>query len=327
MQALVVEQTGNKRIMNVQERPDPEAQPGKLTIDVVYAGVGMIDSLLSRGYLDLPVPFVPGLEVSGYVRSIGEGVKGFRIGQPVAALTLAELGGYASVVTARPELTVPLDGPLEGLGLEKAAALAVNAATAYLAIDRVAQVRPGQDVLVHGALGGLGSLIGQVARRRGAGLVLGTVGSASKRDAGRETVYDKLMLRGEFVDETLRSTGGKGVHHVFDPVGGEARTRSFETLQPLGRLVLLGNASDEADTELRLNEAWLGNRAALGLNVGAYAAFAPNDVGEAAFEALAMAARGELEADIYGVYPMAEAEEAFRLLEQGGTKGKLLLKL
>ncbi|CAI6084435.1 quinone oxidoreductase family protein [Cohnella sp. JJ-181] len=327
MQAFVVEQAGDDRIMKLQEGPNPEALPGQLTIDVVYAGVGMIDSLLSRGYLGLPTPFVPGLEVSGYVRSVGAGVEGFRIGQPVVAMTLTELGGYASVVSARPELTVPLEGALEGLGMDRAAALAVNAATAYLAVKRVAQVQPGQDVLVHGALGGLGSLVGQVARRQGAGLVLGTVGSAAKRDAAGATVYDKLLLRGEFKEETLRLTGGKGVHHVFDPVGGETRTRSFETLQPLARLVLLGNASDEADTELRLNEAWLGNRAALGLNIGAYAAFAPDAVGEALSRALAMAARGEVDADIYGVYPMAEADRAFRLLEQGGTTGKLLLRV
>ncbi|SFB48135.1 NADPH:quinone reductase [Cohnella sp. OV330] len=325
MQAFVVEQTGEHRIMRLQEGPSPEALPGKLTIDVVYAGVGMIDSLLSRGYLGLQTPFVPGLEVSGYVRAIGEGVEGFRIGQPVVALTLTELGGYASVVAARPELTVPLDGPLEGLGMERAAALAVNAATAYLAVKKVAQVEPGQHVLVHGALGGLGSLVGQVARRQGAALVLGTVGSAAKRDAASGEI--KLLLRGEFAEETLRLTGGKGVHHVFDPVGGVTRTRSFETLQPLGRLILLGNASDEADTELRLNEAWLGNRAALGLNIGAYAAFAPDAVGEAMYQALAMAARGELEADIYGVYPMAQAERAIGLLEQGGTTGKLLLRI
>lgn len=327
MQAFVVEQTGENRIMRLREGPSPEALPGKLTIDVVYAGIGMIDALLSRGYLGLQTPFVPGLEVSGYVRAIGEGVEGFRIGQPVVALTLTELGGYASVVAARPELTVPLDGPLEGLGMDRAAALAVNAATAYLAVKRVAQVEPGQQVLVHGALGGLGSLVGQVARRQGASLVLGTVGNAAKRDAAGGGIYDKLLLRGEFAEETLRLTGGNGVHHVFDPVGGVTRTRSFETLQPLGRLILLGNASDEADTELRLNEAWLGNRAALGLNIGAFAAFAPVAVGEAMYRALAMAARGELEADIYGVYPMAQAERAIGLLEQGGTTGKLLLRI
>ncbi|UUZ86811.1 zinc-binding dehydrogenase [Paenibacillus sp. P26] len=272
-------------------------------------------------------PFVPGLEVSGYIREIGEGVEGFQVGEPVAAMTLTELGAFASVVSVRPELTVPLRRLDAELALEEAAASIVNLTTAYMTILDVVKMRKGESVLVHAAAGGLGSFLGQVARHFGAGLVLGTVGRADKTALAASLGYDELFVRSRFAEDTLRLTVQQGVHAVLDPVGGEVRTKSFEVLQPLGRLVVLGNAGGRPDAMHSYSDLWFNNRILSGFQIGSYSLFNPELVGTRALEALNLLARKELRSEVHGIYTLDGAEEAFRLLAQGVTRGKLLLKV
>jgi NADPH2:quinone reductase len=129
--------------------------------------------LYRRGLVDVPLPFVPGIEVAGHVRAVGEGVMGFDVDQKVAALTIINSGGYAEVAVADARLTAPLDDRLE---LAVAACVPSNSTTAILALERVAGLRAGEAVLVHAAAGGVDSQLGQTARLLGAGRVVGTVG-------------------------------------------------------------------------------------------------------------------------------------------------------
>lgn len=159
MKAIIMDRPEGPAALQLCERPDLQPAPGMLTIDVAYAGVGYFEVLLSRGeFLSaFPLPLTPGLEVSGYVRAIGEGVEGFYIGQPVASMTLHDLNGFASMANVRPDLTVPLDQLGADLDLATAAASIVNLTTAYLAIKDVLRIRKGDNVLIHGAVGGLGT--------------------------------------------------------------------------------------------------------------------------------------------------------------------------
>lgn len=315
--------------MQLQEKPDLQPSPGMLTIDVAYAGVGYFEVLLSRGEFNsvFPMPLTPGLEVSGYIRAIGEGVEGFYVGQPVASMTLHALNGFASMANVRPDLTVPLDQLGADLDLATAAASIVNLTTAYLAIKDVYRIRKGDSILVHAAVGGLGSFLGQMAKQLGAGKVLGTVGSAQKVQQAAAFGYDELFIRDDFVEQTLRATGKKGVHAVFDPVGGNMRKQSLEVLCPLGQLVVVGNASGEEDIQHSFNQIWFSNRQFAGFTLGGYSDSNPVETGKAAREALGMLARKEIHAEIQGVYPLENAKEALALLEERNTVGKLVLKI
>ncbi|WP_223066296.1 quinone oxidoreductase family protein [Paenibacillus caui] len=234
MKAVVIDRPCEAAELEVSELPDPKPAPGMLTIDVAYAGVGYVDVLLRRGDLQsvLPLPVVPGLEVSGYVREIGEGVEGFHVGQPVASMTLLDLGGYASVAQVRPELTVPLDQLGKEIDMAAAAAAIVNLSTAYMTIRNVINMQKGDNILVHAAAGGLGSFLGQMARHFGAGKVFGTVGSPEKTKLAASLGYDELFLRSDFIEPIRKLTGPRGIDAVLDPVGGDMRTLSQELLRP-----------------------------------------------------------------------------------------------
>ncbi|MGK5510280.1 quinone oxidoreductase family protein [Brevibacillus formosus] len=329
MKAIVIDRPGGPESLKYCEKPDLQPAAGMLTIDVAYAGVGYFEVLLSRGEFmsDFPLPLTPGLEVSGYVRAIGEGVEGFYVGQPVASMTLLGFNGFASIANVRPELTVPLDQLGADLDLATAAASIVNLTTAYMAIKDVYRMRTGDSVLVHAAVGGLGGFLGQVAKRMGAGQVLGTVGNPEKVRLAASFGYDELFVRSDFAKEILKATGQKGVHAVFDPVGGSIRKQSLEVLRPLGHLVVVGNASGEADVPYSFNQIWFSNRQTAGFSLGAYAESNPVETGKAAREALSMLAREEIRAEIHGVYPLEKAAEALTLLEQKNTVGKLVLKV
>ncbi|WP_079913134.1 zinc-binding dehydrogenase [Paenibacillus sp. 32352] len=312
MKSVVIERAGGAEVLKVKEMPELAPRYGEMIIDVAYAGVGLVDILIRKGeFTELfPFPLTPGIEVSGYVRSIGDGVEGFRNGQPVVT----------------PQLTIPLDA-LEGeLSMAEAAASIVNLTTAYMAVKQVNRMREGDTVLVHAAAGGLGSFIGQVAKRFGASRVLGTVGSPDKIKLAASLGYDELLLRSDFVEETKRIAGAQGVDAVFDPVGGETRARSLELLRPLGQIVALGNASG-GEVLHNTNDIWLGNMNIAGFNLGAYAVYDPKAVGQAASEAMQLLASGKIRSEVYGIYPMENASEAHRLLESRQTSGKLVLQM
>ncbi|MBD0381421.1 quinone oxidoreductase family protein [Paenibacillus sedimenti] len=329
MKSIVIQQSGGLDTLQEKESPDMKPMPGMLTIDVVYAGVGYVDVMMRRGEFGplVPFPLTPGLEVSGYVREISDGVEGFYIGQPVAAMTLGTYGGYASIVQARPEFTIPLDQAGAAIDMATAAAAIVNLTTAYMAVRHVGKVRPGDQVLIHGAAGGLGSYLGQVAKWSGAGKVYGTVGSMEKLQHAASFGYDELFVRSDFVKQIRQATEQQGVHSVFDPVGGEMRKMSLEVLRSLGQLVVVGNASGKEDVMYASNELWIQSKTVSGFALGVYAQFAPEEVGRAAREALQLIANHGIHTEIFGIYPFEKAAEAHAQLEAGNTVGKLLLQM
>ncbi|MGR6342416.1 quinone oxidoreductase family protein [Priestia megaterium] len=327
MKAVVIDKVGGIENLHVKELSDLKPGQGELTIDVAYAGVGYIDILVRKGELSdiFPLPATPGIEVAGYIRAIGDGVKGFYIGQPVASLTLLDLGGYATMANVKANLTVPLDELGADMDLATAAAAIVNLTTAYIAVKKVSNLREGDHVLVHGAAGGLGSFIGQMAKLAGAEKVMGTVGNVEKTKLAQSLGYDELFVRSEFIERTQVATEQKGVHIVFDPVSGLTRKQSFDLLRPLGQVVALGEASGE-DVLHSSNELWINNKAIVGFSLGGYAVTHPHEVQQAAKEALQLLARGDLHTEIFGIYPLEKAAETHTLLEGRNTIGKLVLK-
>ncbi|WP_369226169.1 zinc-binding alcohol dehydrogenase family protein [Streptomyces sp. R39] len=325
MQAAVVTAFGPADVFELTELPDPAPGPGQVAIDVTHAAVGLIDVHLRQGrYQDqkgLPQPpYVPGLEVAGTVRALGEGVEGLRVGEPVVTLsgTGAE-GGYASVAVADAAMTVGL----EGSGVDPALAVAAvpNAATAYLALTEVAHLKPGEHVLVHGALGGLASAFPGVARTLGAAGVTGTVRRPSLERARASALpYDEVLASDDFAE----TVGDRRFDVVVDPVGGQVRTDSLRVMAPMGRMLLVGNASGDWQHTAPTNTLWGGNLAILGFAVGFHLPRHPEQARPAARAALEAIRRGLVPIDVQTL-PLARAAEAHRRVEQGSVGGRIVL--
>ncbi|WP_103352242.1 zinc-binding dehydrogenase [Amycolatopsis sp. CA-128772] len=315
MKAVTIPRFGPAEVLRLASVAVPEPGPGEVSIDVAYAGANFAEILYRQGVVDVPLPFVPGIEVSGRIRALGEGVTGLAVGEPVAALTIVASGGYAEVVTTAAELVAPLGAT----GLDVAAAVPSNSTTAFLVLERVAGLKRGERVLVHAAAGGVGSQLGQVARLLGAGRVAGTVGSAAKIAVARAYGYDEVVLR--------EQAGGTGEFDVVvDMVGGPARRASLDRLAPMGRLVVMGNASGAEDAGISANELWFTNKTVAGFNLAALSAVAPETVGRALRRAVAAVADGTLRVDVEPL-PLADAVTAHRRLESGSTTGKLVLRV
>jgi len=323
MRAVVIPRFGGPEVLEVRDLPEPEPGPGEATVDVAYAGVNHAEVLYRRGDIDVPLPFTPGIEVAGHIRALGSGVTGLRAGQPVAALTTVDSGGYAEVVRVAAPLVFPLDTLAPDLDLAAAAAFPSNTTTALLVLSTVARLQKGERVLIHGATGGAGSVLGQMARALGAGQVIGTVGSPDKVDAAKALGYDTVLLNDGFADALPDATGGAGVDVVVDPVGGEARTRSLATL---GRLVAMGNASNADDVTVSANDLWFSGRGVLGFNLALLSARSPGRVRAAGEEALRLVARGAVRVDVTDVLPLDQAAEAHRRIEARAVRGKLVLR-
>ena len=325
MRAAIVTRFGGPDVLEVSEMPDPIPGPGELSIEVTHAAVGLVDVFIRQGlYKDrvgLPQPpYVPGLEVAGSVRELGDGVEGFIAGEPVVTVTgTGAEGGYAAIDVVDARFVVSL----EGSGLDPALAVAAvpNAATAYLALTRVAHLQAGESVLVHGALGGLASTFPGVARNLGASRVVGTVRPASLLAAEALGLpYDQLISSDEFPDALI----DERFEVVIDPVGGDLRTSSLDVMAPLGRLLAVGNASGDWRHSVETTRLWVSNLAILGFSGAPYLPTHPEAVRPAAEGALKAVSEGlvNLHTD---TLPLEQAAEAHRRVEAGQVKGRILL--
>lgn len=327
MRAVVVETPGPADSLRVTEVPDPSPGPDEIAIEVKYAGVGFVDTLFRSGALDLPLPFVPGIEVTGHVREVGPGVVGFRPGQPVAALLNdfgrgIRAGGYAEVAIAHASMTTALP---DGADLARIAAAVVNGVTAWIALKDLARLDARDDVLILGATGGLGGITGRLAAIHPASRVIGVVGSASKQLTDTATWTD-VALAADLGTAVHELTGGRGVDVVIDPVGGDLRAQAYELLAPFGRLVVLGNASGQ-DPGLSGDLAWHGTRQVLGLSLGAVAHLIPGQVGAALSTVVDLVHRGVLREPAPAILPLMRAGEVHQALENRTAPAKTVLAL
>ncbi|MBV1939010.1 medium chain dehydrogenase/reductase family protein [Streptomyces sp. BV286] len=314
----------------------PAAGPGQVVIRMEATGVSFAEQQMRRGrYYDQPVfPFVPGYDVVGTVLATGEGVDADMVGTRVAALL--KVGGWASHV--RVDAADVVEVP-DGVGAAQAETLVVNGITAWQMLHRKARVRAGQTVLVHGANGGVGSVLVQFARAAGA-KVIGTA-SARHHDALRERGVAPVDYRDEDIAARVRELAPGGVDAVFDHVGGRGLVDSWRLLAPGGTLVSYGSASTRDDEGSKqwpvlklLGRVWLWNalpnrRRAYFFNVWAGRALARNrfrarlraDLTQV-FTALQ---RGDVTAQIAAQLPLGRAAEALRLAESGTVVGKVVL--
>ncbi|HWD79038.1 MAG TPA: zinc-binding dehydrogenase [Kribbella sp.] len=306
----------------VAEVEVPVPGPGEVTIDVRAAGVNFIDVMARRGDPGYATqwPFVPGLEAAGTIRAVGSGVTGLEAGMPVAAFTAA--GGLAEVVKVPAALVSQLPA---GLTFETAAAVPGTLTTAVLLLR---SLRPGGSVLVHSAGGGLGQALGRVARRQGAGLVLGTVGHSSRAASAERAGYDAVLVRDDTLSAAvLRQTDGRGVDLVLDSQGTEWIDKDLEVVAPTGRVVLFGNAGGAALDPIPTGRLFATNAAVGGFSMRGLAAKAPELIAEAQSEALTAVARGELAVQVTPVDGLQHVAAAQQALADGRGEGKYVVTL
>jgi len=321
MRAVVVSEYGGPEVLTIRDMPEPEPGPGEVTITVAFAGVNFTDVRNRIGDGLGVVPFVPGVEVAGTVRRAGHGVTGLSPGQPVASLTRGH--GYAEVVSAAADLTVPL--PENMAGRPESAGMFVTVPLALMLLRRVARVLPAETVLLHGAAGGVGTVTGQLARHWGLRPLLGTASSPAKAEFARGHGYGQVFGYTDFAEGVLAATAGRGVDVVLDPVGGQVRARSFELLAPFGRLVSYSNISREPEVVPDAN--WMRARCVgyLGFSGGQLPLRDPSLVRPSLLEAAELISSGIIDVRVTEVFPLEQAAQAHRVFERRAAVGKFIL--
>lgn len=319
MKAIRVHQTGGPEALVLEEVSTPHPGPGEALVRVKVAGVNFIDVYHRTGLYTLEKPFTPGQEGAGVVAAVGEGVTEVKAGDRVAWAMY--FGGYAEYAVVPVAKLAPLPADVS---FEDGAAIMLQGMTAHFLATATFPIQPGHRVLVHAAAGGVGLLLVQIAKRRGA-TVYGTVGNAEKAKLARVAGADEVILYKEvdFAAEVQRLTGGVGLHAVYDSVGQTTFDKSLQCLAPRGYMVNFGQSSGRPApvslTALAAKSLFL-CRPSL-----AHYLLSREELLERTGDLFRWLAAGELRLTIDSRFPLADAAGAHRRLESRESTGKILL--
>ncbi len=320
MKAIQISETGSAEVLQWVEAPDPAPAADGVVVKHHAVGVNFIDTYHRTGLYPVQLPFVPGLEAAGEVAAAGDEVADFKPGDIVAYTDC--LGAYAELaaVPAARLVRVP-----QSVGAELAAASMLQGLTAHYLTESTYPIRNGDTVLVHAAAGGVGLLLVQLAKRKGA-RVIGTVSTAEKERLAREAGADEIVRYTEqdFVEEVERITGGRGCQAVYDSVGKSTFLKSLDCLRPRGLLVSFGQSSGNVEP---FAPGLLAQKGSLFMTRPSLMDYVrdPEELQQRSQELFGWLDRGELRVRIDNRLPMKDAAEAHRLLEGRKTTGKVLL--
>ena len=320
MKVIRVYEYGGPGQLWLEQAPIPEPQVGEVRVRVAATGLNFIETYQRGGVYPVLLPFTPGAEFAGTVDATGAGVTGFQVGDRVA--TANGSAGYAEYALAPAERLVQIPA---AISFEQAAAVMLQGMTAhYLALSTY-PLKPGDTALVHAAAGGVGQLLVQVARLRGA-RVIGTVSTEEKALLAGEAGADEVILytQQDFEAETKRLTGGQGVEVVYDGVGKTTFAKGLNCLKPRGYMVLFGGASGQVEP---FNPQLLSQKGSLFLTrptLGHYL-LTRQELLWRAGDLFDWFASGRLKVRIDKTFPLAETATAHAYIEERRTKGKVLL--
>jgi NADPH:quinone reductase len=317
---------GPDSALAVADVPDPEAShmltPGSgVVVEVHAAGVSFPEVLQTRGQYQFKpeLPFVPGSEVGGVVRSAPDGAA-VKEGDRVAAFCM--LGAFAELAVAPEFFAFPLPDELD---FEQGASLVLNYHTAYFSLKLRGRLAEGETVLVHGAAGGVGTAAIQVAKGLGA-RVIGVVSSDEKERVAREAGADEVVRSdGAWKDEVKELSGG-GVDVVLDPVGGDRFTDSLRSLGEGGRVVVVGFTGGSIP-EVKVNRLLLNNTEVIGAGWGAYVMGKPDLNRQIGTEIQKLIDAGFVRPIVGARFPLEDAAEALKLIDGRGATGKVVLNV
>jgi len=322
----IAELTGPERALRYVELPEPEpvhplSQNGEpaVVIDVHAAGVSFPEVLQTRGEYQFrpPLPFVPGSEVGGIVRSAPPN-GGVQPGDRVAAFTA--LGAFAETAVAPAFFTFKLP---EQLDFAQGAGLVLNYHTAYFALKTRGRLTEGETVLVHGAAGGVGTAALQVARGLGA-RTIAVVSSEAKARVAQEAGADHVVRSDGAWKDEARDLSGGGVDLVLDPVGGERFTDSLRSLREGGRVVVVGFTGGSIP-EVRVNRLLLANNEVTGAGWGAWAMGKPDYVRSVGAALERLTERGYVSPLVGARFAFDDAASALHCIDSRQATGKVVL--
>jgi len=337
---VVITHYGGPEVITEIEEDIPTPKAGEVRVKVLAAGVSLPDVLAREGvHPETPrVPYTPGWDLVGTVDKLGEGVAGFEVGQTVAAMPIH--GCYAQYVCVPERKLVPVSA---GLDAVEAVSVVLNYITAYQMLHRSVKVRPGQRMLIHGASGGVGTAMLQLAKLAGAEMygTCSAPGAAVVRDLGATPIDYKNT---DFVKEIHRLTGD-GVDAVFDGIGGDNLWRSRDALREGGRVVTYGFQSkmhggrmtcgsdgrhpirESAELGWYILRNWFkpGRKSMVPYSIQWLMRFKPAWFRHDLLTLLDLLKQGKIKPLIAQRLPLQEARHAHEMLGEGGVLGKIVL--
>lgn len=322
MRALLVEELAPEYGgCALKEIEPPVAGPGEVQVKVRAAAVNFPDLLQTRGEYQHkpPLPFIPGLEISGEVSALGEGVEGFQIGDPVVGG--ARIGGFSEYAVTP---AAALRRKPEGLSFSQAAGYATAYLTAYVSLVRRAAVEPGEWVLVHGAAGGVGLAAVDLAKHLGCKVIAASASDEKLAVVQAEYQPDAIVnVTGGFRERVKEITGGRGADVIYDPVGGDVFDESIRCIAFDGRILSVGFASGRQPV-LPVNIALIKGFSVMGVRAGEYGRQFPEKGRENTAAIWGMA--GQMKPRVDREYPLADWRAAFDSLADRKVIGKTIVR-
>jgi NADPH2:quinone reductase len=321
VKTIRVNEHGGPEALSYEDVETPEPGPGQARVRTAACGVNFIDVYMRTGVYPGETPFTLGLEGAGEVEAVGEGVDDISVGDYVAWAGVP--GSYAEAVVAPADNLVPFNVTMVEARL--AAAIMLQGMTAHYLTHSTFPLQEGHTALVHAAAGGVGLLLCQMAKMRGA-TVIGTAGTEEKARLAKEAGADEVILYREqdFAEETDRITGGEGVDVVYDSVGKDTFDRSLDCLKTRGYMVLFGGSSGQVPPfDLQV----LNQKGGLYVTRPALAQYTATreELLWRAESLFSWIGQGNLDVRIGGSYTLEDAAQAHQDLEGRRTTGKLIL--
>ena len=333
---VIIKKAGGVSAITTEPMQAPTPKAGEVRIKVAYAGINFADLLMRLGFYQPrpPFPFTPGYEVSGVVDALGKGVAGLEVGQKVVAAM--RNGGQASFVLSPVDRVIPLP---DGISLQAAASTPVTYMTAHHMLHHLGHLRPEDKVLVHGGAGGVGTAALQLCKWAGVKQVWAT---SSK---GKHHIIEHYGARPidrhneDFEAIIKEETGGTGVDHILDPIGGDHLRRSLSCLAEGGRLYTYGMSAAAPSGKRSLLKALFAlrrmpkfdplrlmtrNRAVFGVHMGTWSNEAVmHDQLARIVEGIQT---GHLEPIVDSVFDATNVQEAHQYIHDAKNIGKVLLR-
>ena len=320
MKAIRVHTPGGPEALRYEEIERAAPGPSQVLVKIEAAGVNFIDIYQRTGHYKVPLPVTLGQEAAGSVSAVGPGVAAPKVGERVAYASL--LGAYAEYAVVPADRVVVLP---DGVSTKQGAAVLLQGMTAHYLATSTYALKPGDACLVHAAAGGVGLLLCQIAKLRGA-RVLGTVSTREKAALARGAGADDVILYTEqdFETEVKRLTNGAGLQVIYDSVGKTTFEKGLGCLAPRGMMVLYGQSSGPVGP---FDPQVLSQKGSLFLTRPTLAHYIATraELLARAGELLGWSKSGKLTVRIERELPLAQAAEAHRLLEGRKTTGKVLL--
>jgi putative PIG3 family NAD(P)H quinone oxidoreductase len=323
MRAVIATEPGGPEVLTVTDLPDPVPGPGEVVVDVAATAVNRADTLQRQGKYPPPpgASDVLGLECSGTVAAVGEGVGRWQVGDEVCALLAG--GGYAEKVLVPAGQVMPLP---DGVDLVTAGALPEVACTVWSNVFMVAGLQPGETLLVHGGAGGIGNLAIQLAKALGARVVT-TAGSPEKLDLCRELGADVAVSYRDqdFVQEVKAATDGRGADVILDNMGAKYLDRNVSALATEGRLVIIGMQGG-VKGELNIGKLLAKRGAVIATSLRSRPVEEKAAICAAVVEHVwPLVADRSVRTIVHATLPLEKADDAHRLMESGEHVGKIVL--